>query len=683
MKRFFYLSTVCFMILASCDQSKKPAVLESGIDRANLDTTISPRNDFYDYACGGWMKNNPLKPEYARYGTFDQLRENNKKQVNELIEGLAKQQNQVGTIAYKIGSMYNMGMDSLKLNKEGFEPIKNDLQSIAAISDLNQLQTKLAELHRIGVFPFFTLIGEADFTNSSMNIAWLYQHGLGMGDRDYYLDADTHSMNLRAKYRTLLTNMFKYSALVDILKSNKSEEQLADAVIELETKLAKASMSRLDQRDPHKIFNKKKVVELKAIVPTINFSTYFANMGVPSLDSLNVAQPEYFKEISKLISATPLEYLKAYMAWNLINNASGLLSDEAANENFAFYGKALSGKEEMEPRWKRVVDLVNESIGEAVGQMYVEKYFPASSKERMDKLVANLQVALSDRINHLDWMSDETKQKAKEKLVAFRVKIGYPEKWRDYSSLEIKEDSYYANSIRANRFEMDYLLSKIDKPLDPNEWGMTPQTVNAYYNPTTNEICFPAGILQPPFFNPNADDAANYGAIGLVIGHEMTHGFDDQGRQYDKEGNLKNWWTEGDANKFTARAQVLVDFFNTIEVAPGVFAKGDLTLGENIADYGGIQVSWDAMQKAIAEGSIANQIDGFSAAQRFFLAYATVWAGNIREQEILRLTKEDVHSLGRWRVNGALKHIPQFYEAFGVVEGDSMYIAPDKRAVIW
>lgn len=683
MKKILYLSAVCVMAFASCKTNTPPVVLESGIDRANLDTTVNPRDDFYGYACGGWMKNNPLAPEYARYGTFDQLRENNHTQVRELIEGLAKQQNEAGSIAYKIGTMYNMGMDSVKLNADGFEPIKAELQAIATIADKMQLQAKLAELHKAGVTPFFALFGEADFTNSSMNIAWIYQEGLGMGDRDYYLDKDDHSIELRAKYRTLLINMFRHSGLAAILQNGKTEEQLADAVIALETRLAKASMTRLEQRNPHSIFNKKTVAELQTIAPPIDFKSYFADMGIPALDTLNVAQPAYMKEVGVVIKTTPLEDLKAYLAWNLINHAADLLNDEAANENFAFYGKALSGKEEMQPRWKRVVNTVNGSLGEAVGQMYVEKYFPASSKERMDKLVANLQLALSDRIAGLEWMGDSTKLKAQEKLRAFRVKIGYPDKWRDYSPLEVKGDSYYANYARATRFEMDYQLSKIDKPLDPTEWGMTPQTVNAYYNPTTNEICFPAGILQPPFFNAKADDAANYGGIGLVIGHEMTHGFDDQGRLYDKEGNLKEWWTEEDAKKFNNRAQGLVDFFNTIEVAPGVFANGKLTLGENIADYGGIQVAWDAMQKAIAEGTITPEIDGFTAAQRFFISYATVWAGNIREQEILRLTKQDVHSLGRWRVNGALKHIPQFYETYGVVEGDGMYISPEKRAVIW
>lgn len=683
MKKTIYVPLLlCAMAISSCNNNSSPK-LNSGINKSNLDTAVSPRNDFYDYATGGWAKNNPLPAEYARYATFDKLAEDNQKQVRELIEELGKQQNEQSSVAQKIGTLYNMGMDSTKLNADGFTPIKEELQSIAAITNTEELQAKIADLHISAIHPFFGLFGEADFSNSSMNIAWVYQGGLGMGERDYYLLDDEHSKGLRASYKTLITNMLTYADAPAILKSTKTAEQLADEIIKLETRLAKASMSRVDQRNPHNIFNKKTVEELQALAPAFDFKAYFTAMGVPELKSLNVGQPEFMKEVSNIIKGTSLDEIKAYLAWNVIDEAASYLNDQAANENFAFFGKALSGREEMQPRWKRVVNTTNGSLGEAVGQMYVKKYFPAESKERMVTLVKNLQDALSERINGLSWMGEETKAKAQEKLSTFIVKIGYPDKWRDYSGLEIKDDSYYANIVRSRRFEMAYNLAKIDKPLDPTEWGMTPQTVNAYYNPTTNEICFPAGILQPPFFDATADDAVNYGAIGVVIGHEMTHGFDDQGRQYDKEGNLKDWWTTEDADKFVNRAQVLVDYFNGIEVAPGVFADGKFTLGENIADNGGLQVSWVAMQKAIADGKVAGEIDGFTSAQRFFIAYAMVWAGNIREKEILRRTKEDPHSLGRLRVNATLKHIPAFYEAFGVKEGDGMYIAPDKQADIW
>lgn len=665
--------------MSSCNNSPK---LESGIDKANLDTSVKPTDDFYEYACGGWMKSNPLSAEYSRFGTFDKLREDNQKQIKELIEELAKQEQAAGSIAQKIGTMYNMGMDSTKLNADGFSPIKAELEAIAAVATPKQLEEKIAQLHKAGVNPFFGLFGEADFMNSSMNIAWLYQAGTAMGDRDYYLEDSDRAKGLRAKYTELIANMFRLSGATTFF-NNTNEQKLAETVMGIETRLAKASMSRLEERNPYGIYHKQTVEELQKYAPNIDFKAYFTAMGVPALQSLNVAQPDFIKEVSAILKDTKLEDLKAYLMWNVINDAANYLSDEASAAKFAFYGKELSGKEVMQPRWKRVVNTTEHSLGEAVGEMYVAKYFPAESKERMLKLVHNLQAALGDRIKNLDWMGDSTKQKAQEKLATFRIKIGYPDKWRDYSGLEISNDSYYANVARSSAFDVAYNLNKIDKPVDPTEWGMTPQMVNAYYNPTTNEICFPAGILQPPFFNAKADDAVNYGAIGVVIGHEMTHGFDDQGRQYDKDGNLSNWWTDEDGKQFDNRAQVLIDFFNAIEVAPGVKADGKLTIGENIADYGGLQVSWEAMQKAIADGSIAKEIDGFSIGQRFFLAYANVWAANIREKEILRLTKEDVHSLGRWRVNATLKHIPQFYEAFGVKEGDGMYIAPDKRAVIW
>ncbi len=679
MKKILYLSAFCMIAMSSCNNSPK---LESGIDKANLDTSVKPTDDFYEYACGGWMKSNPLSAEYSRFGTFDKLREDNQKQIKELIEELAKQEQAAGSIAQKIGTMYNMGMDSTKLNADGFSPIKAELEAIAAVATPKQLEEKIAQLHKAGVNPFFGLFGEADFMNSSMNIAWLYQAGTAMGDRDYYLEDSDRAKGLRAKYTELIANMFRLSGATTFF-NNTNEQKLAETVMGIETRLAKASMSRLEERNPYGIYHKQTVEELQKYAPNIDFKAYFTAMGVPALQSLNVAQPDFIKEVSAILKDTKLEDLKAYLMWNVINDAANYLSDEASAAKFAFYGKELSGKEVMQPRWKRVVNTTEHSLGEAVGEMYVAKYFPAESKERMLKLVHNLQAALGDRIKNLDWMGDSTKQKAQEKLATFRIKIGYPDKWRDYSGLEISNDSYYANVARSSAFDVAYNLNKIDKPVDPTEWGMTPQMVNAYYNPTTNEICFPAGILQPPFFNAKADDAVNYGAIGVVIGHEMTHGFDDQGRQYDKDGNLSNWWTDEDGKQFDNRAQVLIDFFNAIEVAPGVKADGKLTIGENIADYGGLQVSWEAMQKAIADGSIAKEIDGFSIGQRFFLAYANVWAANIREKEILRLTKEDVHSLGRWRVNATLKHIPQFYEAFGVKEGDGMYIAPDKRAVIW
>ena len=479
-----------------------------------------------------------------------------------------------------------------------------------------------------------------------------------------------------------MSQLFKLSGYADLVK--QPEAKLAEAVMTIETALAKASFDRLTLRDPHKNFNKTEVAKLEESTPDVNFAAFFKAMGLSNLKSLNVAQPPFVAEVQNILKSVKPDDLKAYYAWNVINTAAPYLSDDYVKANFAFYGKTLSGREQMRPRWKRVVSTIDGSLGEAVGQMYVEKYFPPAAKQRMIELVKNLQVAFAQRIQSSEWMDQKTKDTALVKLKAIHIKIGYPDKWRDYSSLKVENDSYFGNILRSNQFDLAYMINKIDKPTDVNEWLMTPQTVNAYYQPTTNEICFPAAILQPPFFNQQADDAANYGAIGVVIGHEMTHGFDDQGRQYDKIGNLKDWWAPQDAKNFTARATVLADYFSSIEVAPGTKGNGKFTLGENIADNGGLHISFIAMQNAMQKKEIkAEKMDGFTPEQRFFLAYATVWANNIREQEILRRVKEDPHSLGKWRVDGALPHIDTFLKAFNVKAGDKMYLPKEKQAIIW
>lgn len=663
--------------LSSCHSGKK----STGIDLTNLDTTVMPQQDFYEYACGGWIKKNPLKPEYARYGTFDQLRENNQSQLNDLINELSKGKNAVGSVQQKIADLYNLGMDEATLNAQGKEPIQAELNAIAAISTREALKAKVVELHTQQISPFFYFFGEADFANSDMNIGWLYQGGLNLGDRDYYLEQDARSKEIREKY---LEHIGKIVALSGYDKMvNADANALAKKVFDLETRMAKASMDKLDQRNPEKVYHKISVEELNKIAPEFTWSAYFAAANLSDMKELNVSQPDFIKDISTILKSEDLNTLKAYLAWEYTNSAASYLSDDFVNQNFEFYDKVLSGSEELRPRWKRSVGVVNSALGEAVGQAYVAKYFPAESKERMLKLVRNLQAALADRINNLSWMTNDTKAKAQEKLATFHVKIGYPDKWRNYSKLEIKkEDSYWANILRSNKCDFEYLMSEVNKPLDKDKWGMFPQTVNAYYNPTTNEICFPAGILQPPFFNKDADDAVNYGAIGVVIGHEMTHGFDDQGRKYDSKGNLKDWWTAEDAAQFDQRADVLVKHFSQIEVLPGLMANGKFTLGENIADFGGLQVAYAALQKA-QNGKTPAPIDGFTADQRFFIAYATLWAGNIRDKEIERLTKMDVHSLGRWRVNGTLPHLATFDRAFNVQPGDGMYLVPEKRADIW
>ena len=677
-KNLLWALSALIFITTSC--SMKKTELSSGINFANLDTTVNPAVDFYRYACGGWMDNHPLTGEYSRYGTFDKLAEDNKEQLKDLITSIAAEKHETNSIKQKIGDLYNLGMDTDAIEAQGAEPLQEELKAIKEMSSKEQLPGMLAEMQLVGSNPFFGIFGEADPENSSMNMAWIWQSGLGIGDRDYYLEAS--NQEIRNEYLALMEKMFTLSGYVEI--TGIKGKQLAQNVLNLETEMAKIFMTKEDQRDPYKTYNPKTLAEMQALIPNFNFEKYLTPLHLNDLDRVNVGQVAYLQGLNGILNKTDLETIKAYLAWNVINQAASLLSEEFVNADFDFYGKTLSGKEENQPRWKRVVGLVDGSLGEAVGQMYVEKYFPAEAKDRMLHLVKNLRLAMADRFDKLTWMSDETKAKAIDKLNAMIVKIGYPDTWRDYTALEIDAElSYYANVMRASRFESEYQLSKIGKPVDPMLWQMTPQTVNAYYNHSTNEICFPAGILQPPFFDMNADDAVNYGAIGVVIGHEMTHGFDDQGRNYDKMGNLSNWWTDDDAVNFDERSKKLVDHFNQIEVLPNLFANGTFTLGENIADNGGLNISYEALQKAKNEKLITENMDGFTAEQRFFIAYANVWAGNIRDKEIERRTTIDPHSLGKWRVNGALPHCQTFIDAFNVNEGDPMWLAPEKRAQIW
>ena len=670
------MAVLALAVAAGCD-SKKEAVMTSGIDLTNLDTTAVQGADFYQYACGGWMKKHPLTNEYSRFGSFDMLAENNREQLKGLIVEIAAGQNAQGTIGQKIGDIYKLAMDSVKLNADGVTPIQADLEKIASVKDKSEIVPLMAELAHSGVFPYFSFYVGADIMDSKSNLFQLYQGGISLGEKEYYLDNDDVTVNIRNKYKEHIVKMFQLAGFDEAAAKKKME-----AVIDIETRIAKASFSAVEQRNPAANYHKMSLDELKKEIPGIDWDAFLNGIGVKGVTELSVSQVEPIKEVEKIINSLPVENQIAYMQWSLIDRAAGYLSDDLVAQNFDFYGKTLSGKQTNQPRWKRAVSTVNGVLGEAVGQMYVEKYFPAAAKERMVQLVKNLQTALGERIRNLEWMGDSTKIKAIEKLNSFYVKVGYPDKWRDYTGLNIEKDSYWANVKRATEFELDYMLSKAGKPVDRDEWGMTPQTVNAYYNPTTNEICFPAGILQYPFFDMNADDAFNYGAIGVVIGHEMTHGFDDQGRQFDKDGNLKDWWTAEDAKRFEERAQVMVNFFDSIQVLPGLNANGSLTLGENIADHGGLQVSFQAFKNATKDAPLLVK-DGFTPEQRFFLSYAGVWAGNIRDEQIRLQTKSDPHSLGRWRVNGALPQIGAWYDAFGIKEGDPMYLAPEKRVSIW
>ena len=676
-KNYVAVATLAFAMLTSC-AGQKEAKSTSGIDLANMDTTVSAGTDFFRYACGGWNDAHPLTAEYSRYGTFDELFENSQKQLRELIEGLAAQKNnQAGSAAQKIGDLYNMAMDSVTLNKQGAEPVKAMLDKIAGMKDKSEIVPMMTEMAHIGIGTYFHSYVYADPKNSSLNIFQMGQGGINLGEKEYYLDTDSITQNIREQYKLYIGKLFQLAGFSEA----DAQQKVAD-VMEVETAIAKVSRSATELRDPEANYHKMSFDELKKTISGIDWDAYMKGLGIQVPAELNVEQVEPIQEVARLMNTLPLSKHVSYLEYNLLDAAASCLSDDFVAARFDFYGKVLSGRQVNQPRWKRAVNSVNGMLGELVGEMYVEKYFPAAAKERMVKLVKNLQTALGERIDAQEWMSDSTKIRAHEKLAVFHVKVGYPDKWKDYSKLEIKNDSYWANVCRASEWGFNDMYSRIGKPVDKDEWLMTPQTVNAYYNPSTNEICFPAAILQPPFFNMEADDAANYGAIGVVIGHEMTHGFDDQGRQFDKDGNLTDWWAPGDADRFKERAQVMVDFFNKIEVLPGLQANGELTLGENLADHGGLNVAYLAFQNATKDAPLG-VVDGFTPEQRFFLAYATLWAGNIRDEQIRVYTKSDPHSLGKWRVNGALTHIQAWYDAFHITPSDPLYVAPENRVNVW
>ena len=676
-KNLVAISISIFMIVAtfiSCMEGKKAAPVQA-IDPANLDKSVLPGNDFDTYANGGWKKLNPLPADRSRFGSFDKLAEVAESQINDLVKVTAAANNPKGSIPDKIATLFNSGMDTVKIEKQGLQYLKPYLDDIDKLSTIDDVQNSVSKFHKYGISPLFGFYGDADAHNSSMVISQLSQGGLGMPDRDYYLKEDPRSADLRAKYIIYMTTVFKL-----IGYDEAAAAQNAQKVMALETRLAKASMTRLERRDPNKTYNKVTTEELAKLSPGFNWNRYFADSGIGNPGSVNVHQPEFVKEISSMQTDVPVADWKVYLKWTLLNETASCLSSDFVKASFDFYGKAMTGTDVMRPRWKRVLGETSSALSEALGQLYVKAYFPQEAKDRMIKLVSNLRVSLGERIQNLDWMSAETKQKGLEKLNAITVKIGYPDKWKDYSALEIKDDAYVLNVLRASKFNTEFNLNKINKPVDKTEWGMSPQTVNAYYNPSNNEIVFPAAILQPPFFFKDGDDAVNYGAIGVVIGHEMSHGFDDEGRKFDKVGNLTDWWTPEDSKRFDERAKILSDQFDSFVVIDSVHADGKLCMGENIADLGGLNISHHAFLKANTQ---KEAIDGFTPEQRFFLAYAHVWGQNIRDKEILRRTKEDVHSLGRFRVLGPLQNLPEFYAAFDIKPGQKMYLEPEKRAKIW
>lgn len=650
-----------------------------GIDRSNLDFTVNPGEDFYQYACGGWMAKNPLTPEYSRYGTFDMLRENNRLQLKELIQTLAEnpQSKIFGTNAQKVSDLYALGMDEERLNSEGAAPIMPHVDRINAMT-AESLTDVLAWMHNGVSSVFFSTGVGTDLKNSNLNIMYVGECGLGLGDRDYYLEDTESTIRIREAYKVYIKRLMEL-----IGYDEAAQNRVYENVMAIETEMAKHKMTREERRNPQLRYNIRTMDEIRTAYPNVEWDKYFALLGINSLQSANVSSLRYMEFINNYLPTLSLQAVKDYMIFSAVGDACELLSDDFSAANFEMYDRVMSGIEEPEPRWKRAMAIPNSMLGEAVGELYVAKYFPERSKTYMKELVENLRIALGQHIDNLTWMSDATKAKAHEKLATFTVKIGYPDKWKDYSEIIIDTTkSYLENVYNASVWYTQDNYKKLGKPVDKDEWHMTPQTVNAYYNPTTNEICFPAGILQAPYFDCEADDALNYGAIGVVIGHEMTHGFDDQGRQYDKDGNLKDWWTAADAEAFTKLADQLVAQFDAIEVAPGVNANGRFTLGENIADQGGLRVALTAYLNSM-KGKEMTDIDGFTPLQRFYLAYANLWAGNIRDEEVLNRTKTDPHSLGKNRVNATLRNIAPFYEAFSIDANDKMWLPLEDRVIIW
>lgn len=649
------------------------------MNKENLDININPRDNFYLYACGGWMKNNPLGAEFSRYGTFDQLRENARKQLKDLILNLAKNPESKikGKNAQKVSDLYSLGMDSERLNREGAAPLMPFVKKINEMKP-GEFTTIISWLHNgLGGSFFSTGVGP-DAKDANMNIMHIGEPGLGLGDRDYYLERSETNDKIMAAYEKYIKKLMSL-----IGYDEEATQRVWNNVISIETEIAKHKKTREQRRDPLLRYNMMTFSDIKEKFDAIDWDTYFKMLNINNLERANISSMKYLEFLNSYLPTLSDQQIKDMLVADIVTSSSNLLSDDFQQANFEMYDKTMSGIEEMEPRWKRVMTIPNSMFGEAVGELYVKKYFPEENKQYMVGLVDNLKYALGKHIDNLSWMSDSTKDKAKEKLSTLSVKIGYPDKWKDYSGIEIDpEKSYLENVSNASIWYTQDNYQKLGKPVDKDEWHMTPQTVNAYYSPTSNEICFPAGILQPPYFDPHADDAENYGAIGVIIGHEMTHGFDDSGRRFDKDGNLYDWWLEKDAEAFNALADKLVAQFNEIEVAPGVHANGRFTLGENIADQGGLRVALTAYLDSM-EGKELKDIDGFSPLQRFYLAYANVWANNIRPEEILVRTKSDSHSLGDNRVNATLRNIEPFFNAFDIKEGDNMYRKESERVIIW
>ena len=675
MKKLLTAMALATMTLTSSAQ------LRSGINMNDLNTSVRPADDFYEYACGGWMKANPLPAAYSRFGSFDRLAEDNNKRINGILKELLENSYPQGSVEQQLSDLYKLAMDSVRREKEGLTPVMGEIHALEAAKSKDQIFKIQLSMMPEGESEFFSAYIGADEKNATENILNINQSGLTLGQKDYYLENDAATKKIREAYKMHIVKMFQLFGF----KKGAAEKKMKN-ILKVETALAKVSKSRTELRDPIANYNKMTLKEFEANYPHFQLEKQMNAKGIQTryIQEMVVGQPSFMAAADKIFAEMTAAEYRDVMEWGVIGSATGYLNDAVRAEDFEFYGKVFSGRQQDHPLWRRSTNQVQSMMGEALGRIYVKKYFPASSKERMKTLVENLRIALGERIAAQDWMDDSTKVNALLKLNTFYVKIGYPDRWTDMSNLKIDaKKSYYENIKECRRFWTAWRINHTaGKPVDRDDWHMTPQTVNAYYNPTTNEICFPAGILQVPFFDPTADDAFNYGAIGVVIGHEMTHGFDDQGRRYDKDGNMHDWWTDADGKNFTQRTDKYADFFSKIKVLPDLNANGRLTLGENLADHGGLQVAFTAYKNATKRNPLP-VIDGLTADQRFFLAYAGVWAGNITEAEIRNRTKSDPHSLGRYRVNGALPHIDMWYDAFGVKEGDKMFIPKSERLPLW
>jgi len=674
MKRIVF-GLLLLSLLCGCAKDKTAV---KAFDPAGMDLSVRPGDDFYKYVNGNWQKNNPIPPAYSEWGSFSILFDENFQKLKTIMEEAAADTQAVaGSNSQKIGDFYASGMDTNKINAEGVSGLQEEIDLIAKIRTAKDARAVVARLHQYGINPLFNIFKEQDPLKSEMVTVWLYQGGYGLPDRDYYVQNDGRSQEIRAAYQKHLVRMFELMG-----ESPEAAQKSMQTVMKIETDLAKSAMTNIEERDPKATCNRMNIAGLQKIAKGYDWPVYFQTIGLSQIDTFNVAQPKFFAQVGKMIAKVKPEEWQTYLKWHLIHATASKLDTNFVNENFAFYGKFLNGTPELLPRWKRVLNSTSNSLDEVVGQIYVDKYFPPEAKTRALELVENLKLAFGERIKNLDWMSPETKEKALAKLGTFAVKIGYPDKWQDFSGLEISRDSYVRNTLNADRFKFARDMAKVGKPVDRTEWFIPPQMVNAFYNPPLNEIVFPAAILQPPFFNFEADDAINYGGIGMVIGHEMTHGFDDQGRQYDKDGNLQDWWTKADEEEFNKRAEVLIQQFNQFVPVDTFHVNGKLTLGENIADLGGMLIAYDALQKAL-EGKKIKPIDGFTPQQRFFLSQAQIWHENARDEYIKLLVKTDPHSPAQFRVNGPVSNIEVFYTAFNIQPTDSLYIAPENRAKIW